>query len=262
MYTHITDKLAIGQVIKVPHDGCSESNALRIERLPKGVTFYCYKCGEYWFNSEINSLAETQRRQKIYDATKKKQAERNISLPVDFSQNIRASGLVWLGKAGITNKIIQLYNIGWSDSLNRVIIPIYRDKKYIGYVARSVEKFQQPKYLECLLYKYPFYINKGGGTLCIVEDILSAIRISRYTSSLALLGTKLNQYSSKIINRYEMLIVWLDPDKAGIKGSILIRKKYNGFKIVIIIKSLKDPKLLNDVQMDLELTKAILLPNK
>jgi len=188
-------------------------------------------------------LAELKRKEAIYEETKKKQAETDISLPVDFSQNISHKGLAWLGSAGLTINLLNTYNIGYSKALNRVIIPVYHNG-YRGYIARALENWQKPKYLEKTQDKYPFYIHNNYDCLCVVEDTLSCIRVGKYCSCISLNGTAVSKQAMKIIQLYKKVIIWLDPDAAGKKGIIKIRSKI--FKPITIIQSEKDPKKHTD----------------
>jgi len=257
VFTAVTSRMHLGDVRKVPHPGCSSSNALRIEYTPEGFTFYCFKCNEFWIDKKAVSVAERKRKEAIYRETKKKQAERSITLPADFSQNTHPKGLAWLGKAGWTSRIIQLYNVGWSDSLHRVILPI-EYQGYKGYTARAVESWQQPKYLECIQNKHPWVSLTPGDTLVLTEDILSAGRVAEYLPAMALLGTTLNPISLSIIQLYNKIFIWLDPDNAGIKGAIGVRKRLGLTKEVQIVRSDKDPKLLSNKEIKEKLCSVML----
>ena len=245
----ITESLPLGSVIKIPHEGCSNSKALRVEHKPDGIYFYCFKCGAFWVDRIQSSVAEKKRRREIYELTKQKQAEFSIELPADFSNRINSHGLAWLGSGGWTVSLIQLYNIGWSESLNRVIIPV-RYKGYHGYTARSVEDWQTPKYLEKIRNKHPWVsADLKGDTICLAEDVLSAGRIGQFIPSMALLGIKINEQALSIIQLYKNILIWLDPDKAGYTGTVQIAKKLSLYKKIRIIKSDKDPKCLTNNQI-------------
>lgn len=246
-YKTITDRLQIGSVRKVPHKECSESNVMRIENTVEGFKFYCFKCREFCFSSNYNSPTERLRRQKTLDEQTKRLADKDYSLPADFSRTISPKGLAWLGRGGWTIGLIQKYNIGFSVSLNRVILPIVYDGIHSGYTARAVESWQQPKYLELAESGVMWESQSLYTTVskCVVnEDILSAGRCGEYMKAYAMLGTTLDTEQLNRLAQYDKVYVWLDNDKGGRDGMLRIVPRLRMFSDVRIIKSEVDPKML------------------
>lgn len=245
-YAEIVSKLTIGQVRKVPHKGCSTSNVLRIENSVEGFKMYCFKCREYLFVSTFNSPSERARRQRSFDAYREAKANVSYELPLDFSQTIPSDGLAWLGQGGWTISMLRHYNIGYSEKLSRVVIPVTYKGIYSGYIARAVESWQSPKYLE----KVPQGVMWESSSFCdctscvVTEDILSAGRCGNVMKAYALLGTSLDTSQLATLMQYQKIYLWLDPDKGGRDG---IKKAINRLKMfseVHIVKSSVDPKKL------------------
>ena len=148
--------------------------------------------------------------------------------------------------------MIHEHNITWSESLNRVIIPVCP----IGYIARAVHSWLKPKYLEktpdgAYWMKSPkqssSMIHDEVVSCVITEDILSAGRCGNVIPAYALLGTGIDTATLSLFIKYRTIFVWLDPDKAGVTGS---KKLIHRLRIICddvrLIHSDVDPKLLSD----------------
>lgn len=242
-YAEDAKGLQPGMSIKVPHLGCSCSNAMKITEEVEGTQYKCFKCGAYLFHSSYNSPRERLARQATYEATMRIRADVSYELPVDFSRTIPPIGLAWLGLGGWTLNMIDKYNVGWSEELRRVILPCHA-----GYTARSVHSWNQPKYLE----KVPNGVmwesqNESFNKWCVIcEDILSAGRCGNFLKAYAILGTSL---STKQLTRFidKDVMLWLDPDKGGLSGVRNIAPRLGMVtNSVHIIHSDADPKSLTD----------------
>lgn len=252
-YTGITSRLPVGGSVKAVHNGCSSSAAMKITNQVEGLMFYCFKCRESFFVSSWNSPRERLRRQKTLDAYRAAQMDESYETPSDCSHSIPKEGLAWLGSGGWTLKLIRHYEIQWSESLHRVIIPIVTNGVYKGYIGRAVESWQQPKYLE----KTEDGAYWHSATRCrqlytqavVTEDVLSAGRCAKYVPSYSALGTSLGPSLITTLANYNKVYVWFDPDKAGIKGSIKALNQLSMLTEVQVLKSRDDPKRLTDEEI-------------
>lgn len=184
-------------------------------------------------------------------------------------------------KAGISAQLSSLYGIGYSEYYKRVIIPVLRDGEVDAFIARSVTG-ETPKYIARM--RNPdnalFLSNNGfkdrseeskavhgAFDIVLTEDILSAIRVGRHCKAGAVLGTSLSDagmhrlpvgqaqtgnslawWEPQEIN--SRIAVWMDPDKAGKKGSSRIASKLRlSGRDVVQIRTDKDPKYLSDRQI-------------
>lgn len=268
-YKTITDRLQVGTFRKVPHLECSQSNVLRIENTLEGFKYYCFKCQEYAFSSNFNSPAERLRRLEVLRDQTKRQADKDYSLPADFSRTISPGGLYWLGLGGWTIAMIQKYNIGFSAVLNRVILPVVYDSIHRGYTARAVESWQSPKYLELCQHGIMWESESlrenysADNKACygssdslthrnecvLTEDILSAGRCGEWLKSYSMLGTTLATDQLMILMNYNKIFIWLDNDKGGNTGLLKAVPRLRMFSDVQIVRSLVDPKLLTNKQI-------------
>lgn len=97
-------------------------------------------------------------------------------------------------KYGITENHISKYSIGWDQDSGRLVLPVENARsERLGAVLRSLDG-KQPKTLNHTEKDaIAWYINTATPDIIIVEDQLSAIRASDYLTSVALLGTHLNE---------------------------------------------------------------------
>jgi predicted nucleic-acid-binding Zn-ribbon protein len=233
----------VGTSIKVPHDGCSTSNALSIKNTSDGVLVHCFKCGYsmLYKHDDQSWKANKERRESEARAIKAERDKDGFTLPSDFTHDIPHPGIAWLAKCGWSEKLILNHGIGWSESLNRVVIPL----KPSGYQARAVNPGQYPKYLT----KAPQgYVWKSSSVtnmvLCVTEDIMSAGRVGAFMNAQALLGTPTKWTPEEHVKR---LVIWLDNDAAGKKARKAITGTCNWLGIhAINIETAKDPKLYSD----------------
>ncbi len=176
-----------------------------------------------------------------------------VSLPRDTNKEFSIDGLMWLRKYGITDAEIETYNIGWSDTYQRVILPVYKEGSLVYWQGRYVgDNPAESKYLNVITSKHGVFFSTNGdnssNTIVIVEDILSAIAIQRSGfRAIALLGSNLPDYViHSLINEASLhetlqVKVWLDSDKK--LDSIKYSSRLNTFNIKSTwVSTVLDPK--------------------
>lgn len=94
-------------------------------------------------------------------------------------------------------------------------------------------------------------------TVCIVEDIISAIKVSEIMDCICLGGTTLSDINKLTILQYKQLLIFLDPDEAGRKAALNICKQLKLHIPICIIRSRRDPK-----EYDIKELKLLLLINR
>ena len=268
---------ALEERINCPECGDTR-NRLYIKKVQGGYVRHCHNnnCyeGRGYISDEPRTPKETIEQvisSRNFGEDSIEQVARSIQLPYDISSDIPALGLGWLYKYYITDKEIKKYNICYSESYHRLILPVYDETGLIYWQGRSLKSpytKDNPKYLNirqsgaknvffkiinpttkgCLVdTKYPLY---RPDCLVIVEDILSAIRVGRTHNSLALLGS---YFPTTILNefrKYRNIIIYLDYDKreTAIKAAIRFNKLIG--KRFIVKQHPFDPKVLTHVQLE------------
>jgi len=245
-----------GAQVHINHEGCPEGldrkKRLYIKRLPDNtVLAYCHHCGSSgYYTDKITNIHSKNRIQAIAKDPK------DLRLPIDTEVNQSVwptTARAWLLKYGITEKEIKNHGIVYSPSVDRLLFPIYMDGNYVGWQGRSFAKDGDvPKYLttvdsdnpsgNCGVYKHGL----DSSTAVLVEDIISAIKVSRTTDAIALLGSHPTpEVINWIANRYKNTYIWLDNDKPEVikqqnKLASLFKVLVSG-RVELILTS-KDPK--------------------
>jgi hypothetical protein len=182
-----------------------------------------------------------------------------LYMPDDFTPDIPDTGKVWLYKYGITEEEIREYKFGSYHNGSRLFLPVFDDDNLIYYQGRLLVG-KGPKYLNVRAAgaKNVFFktIDKTNcSTLCITEDILSAIKVGRYVQGVALLGSYMPLSLTQIIKGYGRVYLWLDPDKR--KEAAKYAKQFSSLTGVSVIPLFtdKDPKEHDDIFIKKVLTK-------
>ena len=155
-------------------------------------------------------------------------------------------GLAWLKRYGILDGEIIGNSILWSQSQEQLIFPIFNENGVI--IAWQARNFK-PNSKKYLTYgKMDSILHILGLTkhqntdIIIVEDMVSAIKVSRHFRCLPLFGSGCSREKLSRINRFTGHVrFWLDSDKFG--QAIMLGRVSNmlGMKSSVIYTEL-DPK--------------------
>lgn len=169
----------------------------------------------------------------------------------------------WLGKAGITLTQARDYGILWSDSRSTLYIPVKQEGFSVygpivtGYVLRA---FDPKGYLTLSNDNDRFWgllrASEGHpemkGTLVLVEDVLSGLRVQEICDTLILCGTELRPtaLSAVIKEGYRKAIIFLDGDNPTVKMKARKIQKRLSWLNPRIIETGLDPKLYPKSQLE------------
>lgn len=235
-------------------ENCGSGGTLSIVNDHKRLWCSCFRCG---FNASESkgqqTLAELARIRELNESAEKMML--SMELPHDFTTTIPRHGRAWLFKAGLSESTYKLHGIGYSKTLDRVILPVFGDKgELIWYQCRALHAGQKPKYLQPardrshVLYRGHLQPSTDGRAI-IVEDILSAIRVGKHIQTYSLLGTKITTAQAARLSKHDRITTWLDPDSAGRKGAYRIRRTLGLLTEVDNIVTTTDPKDLTDKEI-------------
>ena len=241
-----------GETRRITHmhkeDGsdCSinKNPALSILRKADGWWYHCFRCGLSGFHSDTHKTPqEVEKELKALRQEFEYCVYDKILLPIDYiplkedrppPDGVPNQAYHWLWKYSIESETYEKFSVGWSDTYNRCIIPLYEyakagdeiAKKLIGWIGRdcreNVTKEQRAKegvakYLTKKQKGYKrvyFHAPADSNTYVIVEDVLSAMKVwaSSNVNALALLNTFI---SSELLLklRNKKIILWLDNDQ-------------------------------------------------
>lgn len=242
--------------IRVNHSSsyCSGSSAsMQITVLDDGtVLAYCHRCGQKGRYSDHSYKGAKER-------LSKELASVGVYLPIDSTTEVAqwpSQAAVWLYKAGLSDQqILNQLRPVYSPSIRRVIIPYYKGEELIGYQARKIfTEDDGPKYykkcnkVDTLYASYNYY---NTDVVVVTEDILSAIRVSKFTNSYSILGTSLQEVQKKeLIKNYNKFIVWLDNDNPTVIRKVnVLRNTLQLFGWVTVIRDEVEPKHMSNEEL-------------
>jgi DNA primase len=237
--------LALGRSKRVKH--CNHNTTMKISHDEEGYHAYCFRCSEGGFKGH-----GIQRIRDVF-AEKEFQYAKVPRVPDDFTLDVPDSAAVWYYSYGISASLARSYGIGYSKSLDRVILPVYVDDCLAVVQARAVRKGMQPKYLNQSGNKKGSVLfrshNQGGDTVCVTEDILSCVRVGEVIPAVCPMGTSLSDTQAAQLLDYKTVLIWLDNDQAGWKGASRMHKALSMVMQSRIIKMDYDPKCYNQEQI-------------
>jgi DNA-directed RNA polymerase subunit RPC12/RpoP len=268
----------VGQTVRVTHLECSQRkanpNAMAIIKKVDGYYMHCFRCGyKGWVGNKLKSPIEMQAQLKAMEKTKQFETHDVISLPHDCvpMTTAREGHVPWVAyQWGWTSELdgndMEVHEFQWSPSYQRVIVPIYEwsmvgkvmVRKLVGWVGREVlcrnKKVREnrgiAKYITRKSSEYDrifFHApHPTSDTYVLVEDILSAIRVSKAAkvNAIALLTTSV---PTKVLVklRKKKVIIWLDFDV--LDATMKYFRKANALSIdARYIRTTKDPKGYTD----------------
>ena len=246
---------------KCPYCGTIKRLGFVVTRTTTGFVCWCHGCHKsYSVGGHTPSSSECfrsagelkarliQRRQKQLTNDTKTILRTSVHMPYDVTDELPTSSLVWLRMYNITQQEINKYGLCWSPSLERLILPV-RDKssKLVYWQGRYFGRDRkQPKYINTKCSRGDVWFDTGDDatTTVLVEDILSAIAISRTgkARAIALLGSFVSDnLIVKLLSEDRQVCVWLDRDKRH--DALAFTKRLNVFGITAkTISTVNDPK--------------------
>lgn len=222
--------------------GDTKEKSLVITAYSHHIVYHCFraKCGVTGALSttgEGRTQAKPKARPRPYGGAL-------VRVPLEVWEQVFA-------KYDISQAMLTEQGITFATEINRVRFPIYN---YMGYVIgenlRAISPEQKPKSLvnkfnDVPLLHFP-YGQFWKGALVLVEDQVSAIKISKIHLCASLMGTNLSDSCLKqlLMLGIKKVILMLDGDDAGFAASIKLAKQLVPFVEVVrcVLPKGKDPK--------------------
>jgi hypothetical protein len=205
--------------------------------------FYCFKCGHY-----IHSTTS----QKIYNYESIKQASvgcvtSDFALPSDVSLATSGLGYSWLCTYSITASEIISNRIMWSEERLLLCYPLLINQEVVAWQARNFNPEKKYKYLTKGNVQDNIFSFGSGDTCILVEDIVSAIKVSRHgVVGIAVLGSVIKPSLLQRLNKFHSKqLIWLDPDKQMDACKYAATGRSLGISCFTILSE-KDPKAHDD----------------
>jgi len=257
--------------------GQGNSMAVQITRKEDGFLYHCFRCHKSGYVRDLNSASPEQMQEIIKNESKKHEDRRpeKVRLPKDFTKVLPPKALVQLYDLSITDEDIKWFNLGWSPSHQRIIVPVYRynasdtggyTKKLVGVNGRKVDNPEEnpgpPKWWTQRQkdIQHPRFIGLPREILyhkqvVLVEDVFSAIRVSTTGRlSIGLLTTYLPYELYPILQGWDVKI-WLDADAFNKSVKYQAALGANGVTASTVLTML-DPKMYGNDDIDRAITKG------
>lgn len=224
--------------------------------------YYCFSCKR----SERKELTT-----KSWLGSTKKSIVQNVAeLPQNVADFLPIDVKAWLYSYHFTDQLIDKYRICYTPNLQvqkewgvveygpRCILPYYERGELKTYEARRMDDSYKCKYItigtKSLLFPSKS-VKLNNKTICLVEDMLSAMRVGEICPTIALRGTGLSLKQWKqLLPLADNFIVWLDSDVPGQKAARKINTKLNLSSNSVILKTDKDPKCYSNQKIHTLLT--------
>ena len=190
---------------------------------------FCFGC-RYWKSK--NTIEGVRRRLTTFE----EECPNNLNL--DLVLDIPKEPMQWLLQYEITSKDCETYHITWCPSRKALVLVYlphyYQARNFSKYGAKYISKGKKP----LLFYG-------TGDILVCVEDVISAIKVSKSNSNVTttpLLGSIISlKLTETILERFKKVRIWLDRDKATEAVKQARNLKQKGIDIDVIITP-NDPK--------------------
>jgi 5S rRNA maturation endonuclease (ribonuclease M5) len=230
---------------------CMERGETQDTRFRLGVNLrtgfaQCFNCewkarGEFTFNKLQEALDTGQIEALQHSRHEKHEHKEKPVLPPDFELLRPHSKDEWQKKAyryvkhrNVSDSQIKEKKIGYSmvgETAYRVVFPVYVRNKLKGLVSRDFTGKQEIPYRNSVggkaLYNVP---DKNHKTVVLLEGVFDALRVEQaskklHIDSCALLGHSLTDDQIELLDPYKTIILYLDPDEAGVKGALSVVQK-------------------------------------
>jgi Zn ribbon nucleic-acid-binding protein len=204
-------------------------------------SYYCFGCGYSKGKHDLLSL-----RTRL-EGNKEKETS---GIMLETSPILPAKALKWLMSYGLTKQ--EIGNFSWNE--DRELLVLYQDATY--WQGRNFNEQVSAKYLS--QGKKPLLFYENGAivstptkpTLVFVEDIVSAVKVSRFATTSPLLGATmpLETILRCLEHDFTQVLIWMDRDKA--KESLKASKQASQIlgNVRSVITEL-DPKELTDEEI-------------
>lgn len=206
----------------------------------KTLKHHCFACG---FSGSLISLvmskkqcSKSQAINLIYGEVTKEELLKIMSsgtreikqitpLERDITNWLNNKHQYWYER-GFNDETIKKWKLGYSQEMNRVVVPIYFKGELVGWTARGVNNATIPKWLHSpdLPREYILFglDNVDSDSCVLVEAPLSAIKLDQYGihNAVATFGCQLSEGQARLIRaNFDNVLIFYDPDPAGYHGT-------------------------------------------
>ena len=190
---------------------------------------YCFRCG---FHSNRTRISEPIKRN-----------EKTVVLPADITTELPYEARVWLGRYSLSRLDLTSNNVMYSPSLQRIVFPYFDQTGLLAWQGRYVGTEDKAKWWsQGKIHEIIHPININNGEAVLVEDIISAIKVSKIKGAIPIFGSSI---SAKHFLRLKQVVgrvwLWLDPDMRSKSVKMASLANLLGLEAIVVFSD-KDPK--------------------
>lgn len=214
---------------------------------------YCYGCGYYVPGSKIEGV---KRRSELGGESNYFSYDSVVRLPSDTALYINAPRCAkeWLNQYHLSQNQMIAANIMWSERRQRLIFPYFINGELVAWQGRWFGEEKAPKwYTDGKIDKFIYILGPNKGTIVLTEDIISAIRCSRFCAASPLFGSVVSAHRFKGLRQVaDKVVLWLDPDKQKEAVKFANLARVFGLDASVILSD-KDPKEYDNYELQVYL---------
>jgi hypothetical protein len=176
-------------------------------------------------------------------------------IPEDVGHHFRADAVEWLGRYHVDVPTAIQNGLVWSPRNEQLIYKLgncWQARNFGGFWLEKVGKcYTSGDVNECThIYGRSEPMEGQESILVVVEDPVSAIRVSKFVDAMPLLGSHLAQARLNALAKlYKSIVFWLDSDKYKEARAMEQRAKYMGLSARTIYTD-EDPKAYPDAELE------------
>lgn len=176
---------------------------------------HCFACQYH----EMGPAAKVAKIKAIREKDEAGTTDKGVPLPEDAVTIFTGPPRNWLMQYGITSEEILKHRFVWSESRQLLIYPVYEDDEIVFWCGRNFANSGKKYHTEGrLTHHLPIIFNVSAENptteIVIVEDIVSAIKVSRVCDAMAIFSGGITlKPAARLSTLYERLIIWGDADK-------------------------------------------------
>ena len=248
---------SVGTEIRFNHEECGDAKErLYVQRTDRGWKHHCHNCAPKmsgFTHDKTPSASKTLQRVSNLLNGRADSDDGNdvVRLPDGYTDDLPLEALLWLYQYNLTDEEIEDYQIGYDKSTDRIILPWFdKNGELLWYQGRALNghsKFN-PKYMHVGPSNYAILANREcPGKATVVEDLISAIKVARFTTAVCLFGSFMSApLYRELGENYAKVNIWLDQDKMCEAFKYARRLRYTQDIPVNVIATRLDPKECQD----------------
>jgi hypothetical protein len=204
---------------------------------------WCFGCG-YGEPPSRTTEVVLEAAKAVLGVSKQEMLPSKIRMPEDAVYTLGFKAQQWLLSYGITSAEAEEHNLKWSQKEEQLLFPIYDDENLIAYQARNFKGLgaavtRRPKWVTYGKVAEIVHIlgltNDERNGIVLVEDMVSAIKCSRYMAAMPLFGNDLSaERMRRLLILTDKLVFWLDPDMQRKSTQLATQAKELGFKPLVV----------------------------